>query len=149
MFILTNSYIWASFSLTDLRSPYARIRQRQVYLAPTSRILWNFDLRDGLIRTTRMISKLRNRSPWEHEDVWEESKWRSFAGSDSRNISKIDVRSSLAWIELSMVLAKLIFNYDLQLLDQGLDWHRDSRMATLWQKPAMRVRVSARTKKTV
>ncbi|KAL9123064.1 MAG: hypothetical protein Q9187_000391 [Circinaria calcarea] len=49
---------------------------------------------------------------------------------------------SLAWIELTTILAKLYFTYDMILLNQDLDWQRDSRMTTLWQKPELRVRVS-------
>ncbi|KAL4799279.1 benzoate 4-monooxygenase cytochrome P450 [Aspergillus venezuelensis] len=48
---------------------------------------------------------------------------------------------NLAWIELSTVLAKLHFTYDLEWINRNMDWHRDSRMATLWQKPDLIVRV--------
>ena len=51
---------------------------------------------------------------------------------------------SLAWIELSMVLCKLLWTYDLQLVSKDVDWLRDSRMAMLWQKPELRVRVKRR-----
>lgn len=46
------------------------------------------------------------------------------------------------------MIAKLLFTYDLELLNKDLDWHRDSKMATLWQKPELRVRVSPRVKET-
>ena len=46
-----------------------------------------------------------------------------------------------------MALAKLHFTYDLELLDQSLDWHKQARMHTLWQKPALRVRVLPKAKK--
>lgn len=36
-------------------------------------------------------------------------------------------------------MAKLIFRYDLELAGKDLDWHRDSRMHTLWEKPALMV----------
>ena len=62
---------------------------------------------------------------------------------------KANQRASLAWIELNTVIAKLHFTYDLELLNQDLDWHRDSRMATLWQKPELRVRVTPWSKKPV
>lgn len=52
--------------------------------------------------------------------------------------------ASLAWMELTTVLAKLLLTYDMKLLNSELDWHRDSRMATLWQKPELRVRVIPR-----
>ena len=59
------------------------------------------------------------------------------------NIALI-LASSLAWMELHMVLAKLLFTYELELVNTDLDWHRDSRMATLWQKPELMVRVKPR-----
>lgn len=51
---------------------------------------------------------------------------------------------SLAWVELRTTLAKLYFTYDLKLQDQDLDWHRDSRMHTLWNKPSLMVQVIPR-----
>ena len=41
-------------------------------------------------------------------------------------------------------LAKLHYEYDLELLSTDVDWLRDSRMHTLWQKPALTVKVTAR-----
>lgn len=51
---------------------------------------------------------------------------------------------NLAWIELSTIISKMLWTFDLELIDKTLDWHRDSRMATLWQKPELKVRVTRR-----
>lgn len=59
-------------------------------------------------------------------------------------MDRTDALFSLAWIEVSLVLCKLLWMYDLQLLNNDVDWLRDSRMATLWQKPELRVRVKRR-----
>ncbi|TGJ85027.1 hypothetical protein E0Z10_g3715 [Xylaria hypoxylon] len=48
---------------------------------------------------------------------------------------------NLAWMEMSTILSKLFYRYDLELINKELDWHRDSRMATLWIKPGLFVRV--------
>ena len=56
------------------------------------------------------------------------------------------MRRSPAWIELNLVITKLHFLYDAELLSQHLDWHGDSTMATLWQKPKRRVRATVRVK---
>lgn len=37
------------------------------------------------------------------------------------------------------ILAKIHYKYDLELVDKSLDWHAQSQMHTLWQKPVMRV----------
>ena len=47
-------------------------------------------------------------------------------------------------MELRIALAKLHFTYDLKLLNPNLDWHKQARMHTLWQKPALRVQVLPR-----
>ncbi|KAI0396354.1 cytochrome P450 [Xylariaceae sp. FL0594] len=51
---------------------------------------------------------------------------------------------NLAWMEMNTTLAKLHFKYDIELLSKDLDWHRDSRMHTLWHKPRMFVQVMER-----
>lgn len=51
---------------------------------------------------------------------------------------------SLGWTELMTTMAKMIYTYDLELVDQELDWHGDSRMHTVWEKPALMVKVSPR-----
>ncbi|KAI9168058.1 Cytochrome P450 monooxygenase BOA3 [Paramyrothecium foliicola] len=48
---------------------------------------------------------------------------------------------NLAWTELATIVSKLYFTYDLELISKDVDWQRDSRMATLWVKPELRVRV--------
>lgn len=52
--------------------------------------------------------------------------------------------NSLAWIELRTTLAKMHFKYDIKLLNEELDWHRDSEMHTLWNKPNLMVHVVPR-----
>lgn len=42
-------------------------------------------------------------------------------------------------MELRITLAKLFYSFDLTLLDEDVDWHRDSRMHTLWNKPHLKV----------
>lgn len=42
------------------------------------------------------------------------------------------------------VLAKLLWTYDLELVSVDMDWHRDSRMLTLWKKPPLWVKVKTR-----
>ncbi|KAF3760410.1 benzoate 4-monooxygenase cytochrome P450, partial [Cryphonectria parasitica EP155] len=53
---------------------------------------------------------------------------------------------NLAWMEMRTVLAKLLWTYDLELVNTEVDWHRDSSMLTLWRKPSLWVRVSTPTK---
>lgn len=56
----------------------------------------------------------------------------------------LTVLASLAWIEMKTIIAKIIYSYDMELVNRDMDWHRDSRMHTLWSKPELIVRVEAR-----
>ncbi|KAJ8128639.1 hypothetical protein O1611_g4997 [Lasiodiplodia mahajangana] len=49
---------------------------------------------------------------------------------------------SLGWMEMRTTLAKIILAFDLELVDKELDWLRDSRMTTLWEKPSLKIRAS-------
>ncbi|KAI0198467.1 benzoate 4-monooxygenase cytochrome P450 [Astrocystis sublimbata] len=48
---------------------------------------------------------------------------------------------SLGLLELRLIIAKLVWQYDIELFDQSVDWHRDSKMQTLWQKPKLAVKI--------
>ncbi|KAB8068631.1 cytochrome P450 [Aspergillus leporis] len=52
----------------------------------------------------------------------------------------------LAWLELRLTLAKLFYRYDLELVDDELEWHRDVAMHLLWVKPKLMTRVLPRAK---
>ncbi|CBF83049.1 protein CYP567E1 [Aspergillus nidulans FGSC A4] len=52
----------------------------------------------------------------------------------------------LAWLELRLTLAKLYYRYDLKLVDDELDWHRDAAMHLLWVKPKLMTQVLPRAK---
>ncbi|KAI0532402.1 benzoate 4-monooxygenase cytochrome P450 [Xylaria digitata] len=51
---------------------------------------------------------------------------------------------NLGWMELRITLARLLWKYDLQLVDDTLDWHGDSQMHTLWKKPKLLVSIKNR-----
>lgn len=51
--------------------------------------------------------------------------------------------TNLAYMEMRIILAKLVWHFDWELLNQGLDWRRDSRHDLLWTKPEIRLRVKA------
>jgi len=52
----------------------------------------------------------------------------------------------MGWMEMRSVLAKLHFTFDMELVNRGLDWHRDSEMHTLWKKPDLKVWLTRRQK---
>ncbi|KAJ5142582.1 benzoate 4-monooxygenase cytochrome P450 [Penicillium bovifimosum] len=52
----------------------------------------------------------------------------------------------LAWLELRLTLAKLYYRYDLKLMDDEVEWHRDVAMHLLWVKPKLITQVLPRAK---
>ncbi|KAG8162989.1 hypothetical protein KVR01_007467 [Diaporthe batatas] len=88
------------------------------------------------------------RDPW----VFDPERW---TGTESRDIldacqpfslgSRNCLGQSLGWMEMRTILAKIHFKYNLEMVDKSLDWHAESEMHTLWQKPAMKVRVKPRS----
>jgi hypothetical protein len=50
----------------------------------------------------------------------------------------------MAWIEVRILLAKLLFMYDMEIVDKTLDWEAEQKCFTLWQKPDLYVRVTPR-----
>ncbi|KAI2633635.1 benzoate 4-monooxygenase cytochrome P450 [Hypomontagnella submonticulosa] len=52
---------------------------------------------------------------------------------------------NLAWLELRTAIAKLVWTYDLQLVDPTLDLYKESEVLTaLWKRPTVMVRVKNR-----
>ena len=49
--------------------------------------------------------------------------------------------NSLAYAEMRLILAKVIFNFDLELVDKERDWMREQKVFALWEKPALEVRL--------
>lgn len=40
---------------------------------------------------------------------------------------------------MRLLLAKLVFSFEMKLVDQDLDWDRDTNTSTFWEKPELRV----------
>ncbi|KAI0179440.1 cytochrome P450 [Hypoxylon sp. FL1284] len=53
---------------------------------------------------------------------------------------------NLAYVEMSVILAKLLWRYDLSAVDKALDWNRESHMHVMWSKPELWVQFEDRGK---
>jgi hypothetical protein len=53
-------------------------------------------------------------------------------------MSCADVVSSLAYVEMRTILARLVFNFDLRIADESRGWI-DQKVYNLWKKGQMRV----------
>ncbi|KAI9375059.1 cytochrome P450 [Aspergillus egyptiacus] len=51
---------------------------------------------------------------------------------------------NLAYVEMRLILARMVFNFDMELDQAGLDW-LDQESFILWQKPPLPVRLTPRT----
>jgi hypothetical protein len=42
---------------------------------------------------------------------------------------------------MRLIVAKVLFNFDLELVDKTTDWLKDQRVFTLWEKPSLMVKL--------
>jgi len=52
--------------------------------------------------------------------------------------------SSLAYLELRCIVAKVMYAYDLELVDKELDWEKKSKAWAMWWKPDLDVKITKR-----
>lgn len=50
----------------------------------------------------------------------------------------------MAWMELRILIAKLVFLFDYELVDDTLDWVRDSSTYVLFDKPKLWTKITQR-----
>ncbi|KAJ4375373.1 hypothetical protein N0V83_002459 [Neocucurbitaria cava] len=48
---------------------------------------------------------------------------------------------SLAYAEMRLIMAKLLFNFDLELVHPDHEWTKEQKVFTLWEKPSLMVRL--------
>ncbi|KAF8467157.1 cytochrome P450, partial [Kalaharituber pfeilii] len=51
---------------------------------------------------------------------------------------------NLAYMELRLILAKMLYCYDLEWVNTDLDWEEKSRVWILWMKPDLKVHIKSR-----
>ena len=50
--------------------------------------------------------------------------------------------SSLAYAEMRLILAKIIYNFDMTICNDSLRWIEDQKTYILWDKPSLNVYMS-------
>lgn len=50
---------------------------------------------------------------------------------------------NLAYMEMRVVLARMIWEFDWELVTKDLVWERDSKLHVLWKKPELRVKFTS------
>ncbi|OAK94660.1 cytochrome P450 monooxygenase-like protein [Phaeosphaeriaceae sp. SRC1lsM3a] len=51
------------------------------------------------------------------------------------------VGKNLAYAEMRLILAKVLFNFDIELVDKKQDWMAGQKVFTLWDKPSLMIRL--------
>jgi hypothetical protein len=49
---------------------------------------------------------------------------------------------SLAYAEMRLVVAKVLFSFDLELVDKTQDWFSGQKVFSVWEKPSLMVKVT-------
>ena len=47
-------------------------------------------------------------------------------------------------MEMNLILTKMLFRYDLELVDENLDWLAQSKVHVMWWKPELWIRFTER-----
>lgn len=55
-----------------------------------------------------------------------------------------DISSSLAYVEMRIILARMVFNFDMELDPASSDWMNQDAFI-LWEKPELMVKLTPRT----
>lgn len=49
-------------------------------------------------------------------------------------------------LELRVILAKMLWKFDMRLTDENLDWVKENKCYVFWEKPALPIQFSLRDK---
>ncbi|KAI0179448.1 benzoate 4-monooxygenase cytochrome P450 [Hypoxylon sp. FL1284] len=105
----------------------------------------------GTIVSTNPVAACLSETNFKDPELFRPERWLETNKHDNLDASqpfsmgaRICLGQSLAWMEMRTTLAKMHYSYDFELLNKDMDWHRDSRMHTLWIKPELKVRVTTR-----
>lgn len=56
--------------------------------------------------------------------------------------------SSFAILQMTLVFAKMLYTYDMEMLDPNLDWEAKSKHFIMWWKAPIRIRLNKRLAKS-
>ncbi|KAH8635732.1 hypothetical protein IG631_11133 [Alternaria alternata] len=110
-------------------------------------ILANYKVPQTIVSTNPFAASMSSQNflnPWKFDP----ERWLRKDGKDTLGASQPFSLGTRSCLGKRTILAKLYFKYDLKLLDPQLDWHAQSEMHTLWQKPEMRVAIVSRADKS-
>lgn len=84
---------------------------------------------------------------WQDPDSFKPERWLGEGLGDNKDAfqpfslgPRACIGINLAYLEMRVILAKMVWQYDFELLSKELDWERDNQMYVLWQKPVMNMK---------
>jgi hypothetical protein len=102
-------------------------------------------LSGGLIQTALTSSQLASRSLLVLVSALENCKLPPALPSQPIKLLMRLTCRSFAYGQMALQLAKMVYAYDMELVDQDLDWINTCKMHFLWWKPELNVRFSPGT----
>lgn len=102
----------------------------------------NSGLNGGLIRIVKTTKTQVNRFLLALEYVLESCKFLLVSSPFLNWV--VPTASRFAYAQMSLQLAKMVYLYDMELVDKNLDWESSCRMHFLWWKPNLMVRFRPR-----
>ncbi|OLN97156.1 Isotrichodermin C-15 hydroxylase 7 [Colletotrichum chlorophyti] len=112
-----------------------------------------FYVPEGTIVSTNPYAASMSSSNFESPEQFRPSRWLSGELKDNLDASRpfsfgprACLGRGLAWLELHVTVAKIIYTYELELVDGSLDWNKEARMSLLWKKPDLNIKLTKRTR---
>lgn len=61
--------------------------------------------------------------------------------SDDARFANVLTKCSLAYAEMRLILAKLLWNFDVELCEESKNWATEQKVFILWEKGPLMVRL--------
>ncbi|TVY15295.1 Cytochrome P450 monooxygenase hmp1 [Lachnellula arida] len=95
-----------------------------------------------------MWSTTRNPKNFKNPDAFLPERWLDPHSGDDLNASqpfllgpRACIGQNMAWMQLRILVAKIVFLFDFELVDKEIDWGRDASPTVLWSAPKLMVKV--------
>ncbi|KAF1933365.1 cytochrome P450 [Didymella exigua CBS 183.55] len=95
---------------------------------------------------------MRDARYWKDPNSYRPERWVGEGFGDNKDAfqpfslgARACIGINLAYMEMRIILAKMVWKYDFELLSKELDWERDNMSYLLWQKPVMNMKFHPRT----
>jgi cytochrome P450 len=105
----------------------------------------------GTLVSTQSWASKHDPRYWHHPDAFLPERWIGDGFGDRKeafNPFLLGPRAclgiNLAYLELRVILAKMVWAYEWEMVDKHVDWVRDNKMYVIWEKPQMKMRFRSR-----